>query len=163
MAVMSAFYSIQYMEHYPDYRLWGYYLCFPLFILGMVGIVTVDDLSTGFTHGVAGHDHRLLLSDPVRVPESGNVRNANKYLVLMELAWLLILGGAFFIGGYRFGDPCRDGRKIGPTGGCRSSGSSGSSWSGSASRPASFPSASSGCPTRTPSRRRPSAPCSPAS
>ncbi|HNW28800.1 MAG TPA: hypothetical protein PKN50_10020, partial [Spirochaetota bacterium] len=35
LAIMSSFYSIQYMEHYADYKLWSYYLCFPLFILGM--------------------------------------------------------------------------------------------------------------------------------
>jgi hydrogenase-4 component B len=54
MAVISAFYSIQYMEHYKDYKLWSYYLSFPLFVLGMIGIVTVD---------VAGYDNIVLFPD----------------------------------------------------------------------------------------------------
>ena len=49
MAVMSALYSIRYMDHYPDYGLGGYYLCYPLFVLGMAALVTVDDLALGFT------------------------------------------------------------------------------------------------------------------
>lgn len=105
MSIMSAFYSIQYMEHYPEYKLWSYYLCFPLFILGMIGIVTVDDLSTGFTAAwqimtIASY---FLIRFEYR--EKGNVRNANKYLILMEIAWLLILAGTFLIDGYTFGDP----------------------------------------------------------
>jgi hydrogenase-4 component B len=105
MAIMSAFYSIQYMEHYPDYKLWSYYLCFPLFILGMIGIVTVDDLSTGFTAAwqimtIASY---FLIRFEYR--EKGNVWNANKYLILMEIAWLLILAGTFFIDGVAIGDP----------------------------------------------------------
>ncbi len=105
MAVTSALYSIRYMEHYPDYGLRGYYLCYPLFILGMAGLVTVDDLALGFSLSwqimtVASY---FLIRFEHRKP--GNVRNAGKYLVLMELAWLLIVGGAFFIRGYRFGEP----------------------------------------------------------
>ena len=102
---MSAFYSIQYMEHYPEYKLWSYYLCFPLFILGMIGIVTVDDLSTGFTAAwqimtIASY---FLIRFEYR--EKGNVRNANKYLILMEIAWVLILAGTFLIDGVGIGDP----------------------------------------------------------
>ncbi len=104
MSVMSAFYSIDYMEHYPSYRLWGYYLCFPLFVIGMIGIVTVDDLSTGFTAAwqlmtIASY---FLIRFEYR--EKGNVRNANKYLVLMELAWALVLGGTLFVEGIGVGD-----------------------------------------------------------
>ncbi len=105
MAIMSAFYSIQYMEHYPDYKLWSYYLCFPLFILGMIGIVTVDDLSMGFT--IAWQIMTIASYFLIRFEykEKGNIRNANKYLILMELAWVLILGGMFFINGASWGDP----------------------------------------------------------
>jgi len=104
MAVMSAFYSIQYMEHHPDYTLWSYYLTFPLFILGMIGIVTVDDLSTGFT--IAWQIMTIASYFLIRFEykEKGNVRNANKYLILMELAWVLILAGTFFIDGAAIGD-----------------------------------------------------------
>lgn len=105
MAVMSALYSIQYMEHYPDYKLWSYYLCFPLFIMGMIGIVTVDDLSTGFSIAwqvmtVASY---FLIRFEFR--EKGNVRNANKYLILMELAWVMIIGATLLVDGIGMGDP----------------------------------------------------------
>jgi hydrogenase-4 component B len=104
MAIMSAFYSIQYMEHYPDYKLWSYYLTFPLFILGMIAIVTVDDLTTGFT--VAWQIMTIASYFLIRFEyrEQGNVRNANKYLILMELAWLLIVVATFFISGSAIGD-----------------------------------------------------------
>jgi hydrogenase-4 component B len=104
MAVMTAFYSIQYMEHYPEYRLAAYYINFPVFILGMIGIVTVDDLSLGFSISwqlmtVASY---FLIRFEYR--EKGNVRNANKYLAYMELAWALILAGTFLIDGISVGD-----------------------------------------------------------
>ena len=104
LAIMSSFYSIQYMEHYADYKLWSYYLCFPLFILGMIGIVTVDDLSTGFT--IAWQIMTIASYFLIRFEykEAGNIRNANKYLILMELAWVLILAGTFFISGFSWGD-----------------------------------------------------------
>jgi len=104
LAIVSSFYSIQYMEHYADYKLWSYYLCFPLFILGMIGIVTVDDLSTGFT--IAWQIMTVASYFLIRFEykEKGNIRNANKYLILMELAWVLILAGTFFISGFSWGD-----------------------------------------------------------
>ncbi|MCU0244755.1 MAG: hypothetical protein MUE80_08550 [Acidobacteria bacterium] len=49
MAVTSALYSVRYMDHYPEYGLGGYYLCYPLFVLGMAALVTIDDLALGFT------------------------------------------------------------------------------------------------------------------
>ena len=104
MAVLSALYSIRYMDHYPEYKLWSYYLCYPLFILGMIGIVTVDDLSTGFS--VAWQVMTLASYFLIRFEykEKGNVRNANKYLVLMELAWVLILAASFLVEGASLGD-----------------------------------------------------------
>ncbi len=132
MAVASALYSIRYMEHYPDYGLRGYYLCYPLFILGMAGLVTVDDLAIGFTLSwqVMTIASYFLIRFEHRKPE--NVRNAGKYLVLMELAWLLVVGGAFFVRGYRSASrwPRRPPRSPGPEA-CRSSGSSRSSSPGS--------------------------------
>ena len=133
MAVISALYSIQYLEHYPEYSLGGYYLCFPLFVLGMAGMVTVDDLSTGFT--IAWQIMTIASFFLIRFEhrKTENVRNANKYLVLMELAWLLVLAGAFFVDGYRFGEPLAGvAAKLGATPACRSSASSPSSWSASA-------------------------------
>jgi hydrogenase-4 component B len=104
MSILSAFYSIEYMEHYPEYSLKSFYINFPLFLLGMIGVVTVDDLSTGFTIAwqmmtVASY---FLVKFEFRKAE--NVRNANKYLVLMEIAWALIMAGTLFIDGISIGD-----------------------------------------------------------
>ncbi|MBI4977053.1 MAG: hypothetical protein HZC28_06190 [Spirochaetes bacterium] len=108
MSVMSALYSIRYMDHFKDYKLAGYYIAFPLFVLGMMGILTVDDLSMGFSISwqlmtVASY---ALIRFEHRVP--GNVRNANKYLILMELAWVLIITGTLFVNGIAIGDTLHD-------------------------------------------------------
>ena len=105
MAVMSALYSISYMDHYRDYHLWSYYLCFPLFILGMIGIVTVDDLTIGFTAAWQMMTIASYFLIRFEYREKGNVRNANKYLALMELAWVLILAANLFVEGASWGDP----------------------------------------------------------
>ncbi|PKL35901.1 MAG: hypothetical protein CVV44_20505 [Spirochaetae bacterium HGW-Spirochaetae-1] len=105
MAVMSAFYSIQYMEHYPDYGLKGYYFHFPLFIMGMVGLVTVDDLSIGFTVAWQLMTIASYFLVKFEYKKKENVKSANKYLILMELAWLLIMGGTMLIDGVALGDP----------------------------------------------------------
>ncbi len=107
MAMISAFYSIQYMEHYPEYSLRGYYFHYPVFILGMVGLVTVDDLTIGFTIAwqlmtIASY---FLVKFEFRKKE--NIRSANKYLALMELAWLFIIGATLLIGG-GMGDSIHD-------------------------------------------------------
>lgn len=98
MAIVSAFYSIEYMEHYGDYGLRSYYANYPIFVLGMAGIVTVDDLSTGFT--IAWQAMTITSYFLVRFEhrKSEIVRAANKYLVLMELAWLFIVVAAFIAG-----------------------------------------------------------------
>lgn len=118
MAVMSALYSIDYMEHYKDYSLRPYYINFPLFILGMIGIVTVDDLSIGFT--VAWQLMTIASYFLIRFEykEKQNVRNANKYLILMELAWVFIVVGAYLIDGSAMGDSVHTlTQKLGATGG----------------------------------------------
>ena len=118
MAVMSAVYSIRYMDHYPEYGVAGYYLCYPLFILGMAGLVTVDDLALGFT--LAWQVMTIASFFLVRFEhrQERNRRSAAKYLVLMELAWLLIVTGAFFVQGYEFGEPLAEiAAKLGATGG----------------------------------------------
>ncbi len=98
MAIVSAFYSIEYMEHYDDYGLRSYYGNYPIFVLGMAAIVTVDDLSTGFT--IAWQAMTItsyfLVRFEHRKPEI--VRAANKYLFLMELAWVFIVAAAFIAG-----------------------------------------------------------------
>ncbi len=118
MAIISAFYSIEYMEHYPEYSLRWYYLCFPLFIAGMILLLTVDDLSAGFTIAwqLMTVSSYFLIKFEYRKKE--NVRSSNKYLILMELAWLLVIAGTYFINGYAFGDSMHEiVGKIGETNG----------------------------------------------
>ncbi len=76
---------------------------FPLFVLGMAALVVVDDLSTGFT--IAWQVMTVASFFLIRYEKrnAANVKAANKYLVLMEAAWLLVLAGGFAAGG-GFGD-----------------------------------------------------------
>ncbi len=120
MAAMSALYSIRYMEHYPDYGVAGYYFCYPLFILGMAGLVIADDLGPGFTAAwqVMTLASYFLIRFERRKTE--NVRSARKYLALMELAWLLVVGGAFLASGHSFSEPLAEtAAKLGATAGPR--------------------------------------------
>ena len=104
MAVISALYSIVYMDHYHDYSIRGFYFHFPVFILGMIALLTVDDLSTGFTIAwqLMTISSYFLIKFEFR--EKGVVRSANKYLILMEIAWLVIVAGMMLVPGVSFGD-----------------------------------------------------------
>ncbi|MBE9610017.1 proton-conducting transporter transmembrane domain-containing protein [Chitinilyticum piscinae] len=107
VAAVTAFYCIGYMEmdHYRHYSLRSFHFCYPVFIAGMIALVTVDDLSTGFTIAwqmmtlasffLIRFDHK----DPVIV------RSANKYLILMELAWAAVLAAGLMIPGCGWGTP----------------------------------------------------------
>lgn len=104
LSIASSFYSIKYMDHYKDYSAAPYYIAFPLFIIGMLGVVTVDDLSFGFTAAwqlmtIASYflirfEHR----------ERANIKSANKYLILMELAYAVIIGATLLVNGIAPGD-----------------------------------------------------------
>lgn len=104
MSMVSAFYSISYMDHYHDYSLRGYYFLYPLFILGMILIVTVDDLSLGFTIAWQMMTVTSFLLVRFESKKEENVRNANKYFIWMQIAWVIILGGVFLINGSSVGD-----------------------------------------------------------
>ncbi len=104
MAMISSFYSIEYMDHYHEYSLRGFYFHLPLFILGMILLVTVDDLSTGFTIAWQIMTIASYFLVKFEFREKGVVRGANKYLILMELAWILIIASNFFISGAAMGD-----------------------------------------------------------
>ena len=105
MAVVTAFYCIGYMEmdHYRKYSLRSFFVNYPVFVAGMIGIVTVDDLSTGFT--VAWQMMTLASFFLIRFDyqDKDIIRSANKYLLLMELAWIMILAGALLIPGSTMG------------------------------------------------------------
>lgn len=105
MSVVTAFYCIGYMEmdHYRHYSLRGFLVSYPVFVAGMAGIVTVDDLTTGFT--VAWQMMTLASYFLIRIDhhDASIVRAANKYLILMELAWVVIVVAALLIPGSHLG------------------------------------------------------------
>ncbi len=104
MGFSSALFSIRYMERFPNRSLRGYYFCFPLFLLGMACVLVVDDLALGFTLAwqIMTIPSYFLVRFEHERPET--VKTARTYLVFMEFAWLLVVLGPFFAGGYRFGD-----------------------------------------------------------
>ncbi|MFB3852697.1 MAG: proton-conducting transporter membrane subunit [Vicinamibacterales bacterium] len=94
MAAVAAFYAVGYMEHYRQYGLAGFYFHYPIFVLGMAGVVLVDDLGWGFSFAwqlMTVASFFLIRFDR---RDRAVVRSANKYLALMELAWLLVVAGA---------------------------------------------------------------------
>jgi len=99
MAAITAFYCIGYMEmsHYRQYGLGGFFFTYPLFIAGMIGIVTVDDLTIGFT--IAWQLMTLASWFLIRFDrqDPAIVSSANKYLILMEIAWAAIVIAALLI------------------------------------------------------------------
>ena len=99
MSTLTAFYCIGYMEmeHYRHYGLGGFLFNFPVFVAGMVGIVTVDDLSTGFTIAWQGMTLASFFLIRFDHQDQAITRSANKYLLLMELAWVAIVAAAALI------------------------------------------------------------------
>ncbi len=91
-----------YKKEEPE-NTWQFYLAFPLFISGLIGLMTVDDLSLGFTIAwqlMAISSYLLIRwGRPVRFSS----RPALIYLAFMESAWLMIIGATFFIKDYEFG------------------------------------------------------------
>lgn len=104
MGAVAALYSVRYLDHYRDYRLAPYFAAFPLFLAGMAAMVTVDDLSTGFT--VAWQVMTLASFMLIRFEfrERRNVWAANRYLVLMEVAWAAVVAVNFVLPGVTAGD-----------------------------------------------------------
>ncbi|MCK7541274.1 MAG: hypothetical protein MZV63_65500 [Marinilabiliales bacterium] len=155
MAVMSALYSIRYMEHYPEYGLAGYYLVLPAVHpghgrarhrrrSGSLGFTLAWQLMTLASFFLIRFEHR----------KTENVRSANEVprphgarLAPRRRRGLLRRRRA------RSASPwptiaAKLGATARPAAGAPSSPSLSSP--ASASRPASGPSASSGCPTPTP-------------
>ncbi len=94
VSTCSALYSIEYMQHYPEYGLHRYYPYFLLFVAGMYGIVCTTDLMAGFfllwqlmtlsSYALVRFEYR----------NRANVRAAFRYLIAMEVACAFILAGA---------------------------------------------------------------------
>ena len=99
IAVTSAFYSIRYMKHYPDYGVARYYPNFLLFIAGMYGIVTTTDLMVFFCFfwQLMTLPSYVLIRYEFR--KRANVQAANKYLLMMEIACALVMLAAYLLAG----------------------------------------------------------------
>ncbi len=99
ISVLAALYSIRYMDHYRDYGVARYYPSFLLFVAGMYGIVTTTDLMVFFClfWQLMTIPSFLLVRYEYRQPS--NVRAAWRYLVMMEISCLLVMGGAALLAG----------------------------------------------------------------
>lgn len=99
IAIASAFYSIRYMKHYPEYGVARYYPNFLLFIAGMYGIVTTTDMMVFFCFfwQLMTLPSYVLIRYEFR--KHANVRAANKYLLMMEIACALVMFAAYLLAG----------------------------------------------------------------
>lgn len=85
-------------------RVQKYYLALPVFIAGLIGLLTVDDLGPGFTLSwqlMAISSYFLVRMGR---PDKISVRPARVYLLFMEAAWLMIISSAFLTKNYQFGN-----------------------------------------------------------
>lgn len=98
VAPAAALFSIRYMERYPDYGVGRYYPNFLLFLAGMYGLVGVADTMWVFMifWQMMTVPSYLLIRFEYR--EAANVRAANKYMVLMQVACALAMAGAAILG-----------------------------------------------------------------
>jgi len=94
IAILAALYSIKHMEHYAEYGVARYYPWFLLFVMGMYGIVTVTDTMVFFFvfWQIMTIPSFALIRYEYKKPE--NIQAANKYLIMMEIACLLVMAGS---------------------------------------------------------------------
>jgi formate hydrogenlyase subunit 3/multisubunit Na+/H+ antiporter MnhD subunit len=94
IALPAALYSIAYLRHYPEYSVGRYYPWFLLFLAAMYGLVSTTDMMWFFfifwqMMTLPGY---ALIRFEHRKPE--NLRAANKYLVMMQVACAATMIGA---------------------------------------------------------------------
>ncbi len=94
IALPAAFYSISYMRHYQDYSVRRYYPWFLLFLAAMYGLVSTTDMMWFFfifwqLMTLPGY---ALIRFEYRNRE--NIRAANKYLIMMQIACAATMVGA---------------------------------------------------------------------
>jgi len=99
VSAASALYSVRYMDHYPRYGVGGYYFRLPLFVLGLAALVTIDDLSVGFSLAWQIMTIASYLLIRFENKERASLRAARRYLILMEAAWALVVAGGILLGG----------------------------------------------------------------
>lgn len=98
-AMAGAMYAVRYLDRRSEYRPGGLYALFPLLVLGLAGLVVVDDVSVGFS--LAWQITVVAAYFLIRLERKNeaHVRAAGRFLILMEAAWLLVLAGGFAAGG----------------------------------------------------------------
>ena len=94
IAVPASFYSITYMRHYQDYGVARYYPYLLLFLAAMYGLLSTTDMMWFFLifwqmMTLAGY---ALIRFEYKI--AGNVRAANKFLLMMQIACAATLIGA---------------------------------------------------------------------
>ncbi len=104
LTLASTLFAYGYFERLSAEKIRKIYLAFPVFIFGLIGLLTVDDLGPGFALAwqlMAVSSYFLVKWGRA---EKLSTRPALTYLGFMELAWLLVAGSAFLAPGYHFGD-----------------------------------------------------------
>lgn len=104
LAFTSGLFSIRFSDNLEGTAGRRYFAFLPLFILTLIGLLTVDDLGLGFTMTwqlMVVSSYFLIRTGS---PDKGTKKSALVYLGFMEAAWALIVTGPFFIGGYAPGD-----------------------------------------------------------
>ena len=99
IAVPASFYSIAYMKHYRDYGVARYYPWFLLFLAAMYGLLSTTDMMWFFLifwqmMTLPGY---ALIRFEHRKPD--NIRAANKFLWMMQIACAATLIGAEILAG----------------------------------------------------------------
>ncbi len=94
IAVMASLYSIRYMRHYEQYGVARYYPNFLLFLGGMYGILSTTDMMWFFFFfwQMMTLSSYMLIRFENKNP--ANIRAANKYLVMMQIACGAVMAGA---------------------------------------------------------------------
>jgi formate hydrogenlyase subunit 3/multisubunit Na+/H+ antiporter MnhD subunit len=97
IATPAALYSIAYMKHYEEYGVARYYPYFLLFLAAMYGLLSTTDMMWFFCifwqmMTLPGY---ALIRFEHRKPE--NIRAANKYLIMMQIACAATMVGAWFL------------------------------------------------------------------
>ena len=110
IAVPASFYSIAYMRHYQDYGVARYYPYFLLFLAAMYGLLSTTDMMWFFfifwqMMTLPGY---ALIRFEHKKPD--NIRAANKFLLMMQIACAATMIGARDAG--RRGRGRRCGRRV---------------------------------------------------
>ncbi|MDH7492903.1 MAG: proton-conducting transporter membrane subunit [Candidatus Saccharicenans sp.] len=113
LTLSSTVFSAGFNQEVRPVSNWKFYLVFPWFIAGLVGLLTVDDLGPGFTVAwqIMAWSSYLLVrwGRPAKLSS----RPALVYLLFMQAAWLMVVGAPFLVKGYKFGEPLMEiGQKL---------------------------------------------------